>query len=132
MCPGGGGNLEQSAPNPCWASLGLEMAAPEAGSFCMPARRPRLPTASPVLPRDCDSGSLALSSDSWGFKAPGTSSPARLWETVSTQVRLREGRGKTEAVDGVGLENEGEPFLELLKQQAPSVGSSEPASLLPR
>ncbi|XP_071456236.1 transmembrane and coiled-coil domains protein 2 isoform X3 [Marmota flaviventris] len=61
------------------------MAAAEPGSSGTPARRPRLPTASPVQPRDCDPGILAQSSESWGLRAPGTSSPARLWETVPTQ-----------------------------------------------
>lgn len=33
--------------------------------------------------------------------------------------------------DGVGLSNEGEPFLQFVKRKAPSVGSSEPTFLLP-
>lgn len=63
------------------------MAAAEPGSLGTPARRPRLPLASPVLPRDCDPGGLAQPVESWSLRGPGTLSPARLWETVSTQVR---------------------------------------------
>lgn len=63
------------------------MAAAEPGNSGTPARRPRLPAASPVLPRVCDPGGLTQSADSWGLRAPGTSSPARLRETVPTQVR---------------------------------------------
>eukprot|EP00071_Canis_lupus_P037489 XP_022271046.1 transmembrane and coiled-coil domains protein 2 isoform X4 [Canis lupus familiaris] len=62
------------------------MAAAEPGSLGTPARRPRLPLASPVLPRDCDPGGLAQPVESWSLRGPGTLSPARLWETVSTQV----------------------------------------------
>nr|XP_055225446.1 transmembrane and coiled-coil domains protein 2 isoform X4 [Gorilla gorilla gorilla] len=62
------------------------MAAAEPGNSGTPARRPRLPAASPVLPRVCDPGGLTQSADSWGLRAPGTSSPARLRETVPTQV----------------------------------------------
>ncbi|XP_024896264.1 transmembrane and coiled-coil domains protein 2 isoform X4 [Pteropus alecto] len=66
--------------------LRLEMAAAEPGSLGTPARRPRLPSASPVLPRDCDPGGLAQPAESWGLRAPGTPSPAQLRETVPTQV----------------------------------------------
>ncbi|XP_021563039.1 transmembrane and coiled-coil domains protein 2 isoform X2 [Carlito syrichta] len=62
------------------------MAAAEPGSSGTPARRPRLPAASPVLPRDCDPSSLTQSTDSWSLRAPATLSPARLRETVLTQV----------------------------------------------
>lgn len=70
-----------------------------------PARRPRLPSASPVLPRDCDPGGLAQPAESWGLRAPGTASPAQLRETVLTQVRSlwveREAHGYVGvAVDG--------------------------------
>nr|XP_030728639.1 transmembrane and coiled-coil domains protein 2 isoform X5 [Globicephala melas] len=62
------------------------MAAAEPGSSGTPARRPRLSLASPALPRDCDPGGLAQPAESWGLRAPGTPTPARLWETVPTQV----------------------------------------------
>ncbi|XP_058396220.1 transmembrane and coiled-coil domains protein 2 isoform X4 [Diceros bicornis minor] len=62
------------------------MAAAEPGSSGTPARRPRLPLASPVLPRDCDPGGLAQPAESWSLRAPGTPLPARLWETVPIQV----------------------------------------------
>uniref|UniRef100_A0A8C9H4K0 Transmembrane and coiled-coil domain family 2 n=1 Tax=Piliocolobus tephrosceles TaxID=591936 RepID=A0A8C9H4K0_9PRIM len=55
------------------------MAAAEPGSSGTPAR-------SPVLPRVCDPGGPTHSTDSWGLRAPGTSSPARLRETGPTQV----------------------------------------------
>lgn len=102
VSPRGGGNPEQSAPNP---RLGLrrEMAAAEPGSSGTPARRARLPAASPVQPRDCDPGGLAQPSESWGLRAPGASSPARLWETVPTQVRPGVGgRRKVHLVGGPG------------------------------
>uniref|UniRef100_A0A5F9C0X3 Transmembrane and coiled-coil domain family 2 n=1 Tax=Oryctolagus cuniculus TaxID=9986 RepID=A0A5F9C0X3_RABIT len=62
------------------------MAAAEPGGSGTPARRPRLLAASPVLPRDCDPGGPAPSLDSWGLRAPGSSSPARPRDTVPTQV----------------------------------------------
>uniref|UniRef100_A0A4X1UT00 Transmembrane and coiled-coil domain family 2 n=2 Tax=Sus scrofa TaxID=9823 RepID=A0A4X1UT00_PIG len=55
------------------------MAAAEPGGSGTPAR-------SPVLPRDCDPGSLAQPAESWGLRAPGTPSPAWLRESVPTQV----------------------------------------------
>ncbi|XP_025776882.1 transmembrane and coiled-coil domains protein 2 isoform X1 [Puma concolor] len=62
------------------------MAAAEPGSLGTPARRPRLPLASPVLPRDCDPGGLAQPLESWSLKASGAPSPARLRETGPAQV----------------------------------------------
>ncbi|XP_034866112.1 transmembrane and coiled-coil domains protein 2 isoform X3 [Mirounga leonina] len=62
------------------------MAAAEPGSLGTPARRPRLPLASPVLPRDCDPGGLTQPGESWSLRGPGTPSPARLREAVLTQV----------------------------------------------
>ncbi|KAF6076134.1 transmembrane and coiled-coil domain family 2 [Phyllostomus discolor] len=62
------------------------MAAAEPGSSGTPARRPRLPSASPVLPRDYDPWALAQPAESWGPRAPGTLAPAQLRETVLTQV----------------------------------------------
>ncbi|XP_070623911.1 transmembrane and coiled-coil domains protein 2 isoform X4 [Bos indicus] len=62
------------------------MAGAEPGSSGTPARRARLPLASPALPRDCDPGGLALPAEGWALRAPGTPSPARLWEAMPTQV----------------------------------------------
>ncbi|XP_068842317.1 transmembrane and coiled-coil domains protein 2 isoform X2 [Capricornis sumatraensis] len=62
------------------------MAGAEPGSSGTPARRVRLPLASPVLPRECDPGALAPPVDGWALRAPGTPSPARLREAVPTQV----------------------------------------------
>lgn len=94
-----GGEISQS--NPPLIPVRLEMAAAEAGSLGTPARRPRLPLASPVLPRDCDSGGLAQSGESWSLRGPGTPSPARLRDAGPTQVRPLEGVRRQ--VHGAGL-----------------------------
>lgn len=90
------GEISQSNPSLIpRLGLRLEMAAAEPGSLGTPARRPRLPLASPVLPRDCDPGGLAQPLESWSLKASGTPSPARLRETGPAQVRpLVGGRGE--------------------------------------
>lgn len=87
MSPGEG-KISQSNPSLIpGPGFRPEMAAAEPGSSGTPARRPRLPLASSLLPRDCDPGGLAQPSESWSLRAPGTPSPARLWETLPTQVR---------------------------------------------
>lgn len=88
MSPGAGRGISLSnpplIPRP---GLRLEMAGAEPGSSGTPARRARLPLASPALPRDCDPGGLAPPAEGWGPRAPGTPAPARLREAVPTQVR---------------------------------------------
>lgn len=90
-------------PNPR-LGLRLEMAAAEPGSSGTPARRARLLSASPMLPRDCDPGALAQPAESWGPRAPGTPSPAQLREMVLTQVRPLgvEGEKLTDVVGVMG------------------------------
>lgn len=87
MSPRGGEISQSNPPLIPRLGLGLEMAAAEPGSLGAPARRTRLPLASPVLPRDCDPGGPAQPGESWSLRGPGTPSPARLRETVRTQVR---------------------------------------------
>ncbi|EQB78144.1 transmembrane and coiled-coil domains protein 2 [Camelus ferus] len=74
------------------------MAAAEPGSSGTPARRPRFPLASPVLPKDCDPGGLVQPAESWGLRAPGTPSQARLRDTVPAQVDKGDLRTKA-AID---------------------------------
>lgn len=99
------GEISRSNP-PLIPRLGLrpEMAATEPGSLGAPARRSRLPLASPVLPRACDPGGLAQPLESWSLRAPGTPSLARLHETGPAQVRPLVG-GRSLGGDG------GKPFV---------------------
>ena len=94
MSPRAGGMSLSNPPLIPRPGLRLEMAGAEPGSSGTPARRARLPLASPVLPRDCDPGGLALPAEGWALKAPGTPSPARLREAVPTQVRPWQGQGR--------------------------------------
>lgn len=98
MSPRAGGMSLSNPPLIPRPGLRLEMAGAEPGSSGTPARRARLPLASPVLPRDCDPGGLALPAEGWALRAPGTPSPARLWEAMPTQVRPWQGRGGRDAV----------------------------------
>lgn len=86
QAPGKGKSPRAIRPNP-GLSLRLEMAAAEPGSSGTPARRPRLLSASPVLPRDSDPWVLAQPAESWGPRGPGTPAPAQPRETVLTQVQ---------------------------------------------
>lgn len=94
MSPRAGGMSLSNPPLIPRPGLRLEMAGAEPGSSGTPARRARLPLASPVLPRDCDPGGLALPAEGWALRAPGTPSPARLWEAMPTQVRPWQGQGR--------------------------------------
>ena len=99
MSPGAGQEISLSnpplIPRP---GLRLEMAGAEPGSSGTPARRARLPLASPTLPRDCDPGGLVPPAEGWGPRAPGTPMPARLREAVPTQVRPSGGGRGRDAV----------------------------------
>ena len=98
VSPRAGGISPSNPPLIPRPGLGLEMAGAEPRSSGTPARRVRLPLASPVLPRECDPGGLAPPAEGWALRAPGTPSPARLREAVPTQVRPWGGRGRRDAV----------------------------------
>lgn len=102
--PGEGEICHSNPPLIPGLCLRLEMAAAEPGSLGTPARRPWLPSASPVLPRDCDPGGLAQPAESWGLRAPGTPLPAQLRETVPTQVRSLWVEREAHRYVGVGVD----------------------------